>query len=94
MNLGVNEESFSRNLITAYDLKSWVDEAEEHIYLIFFTENDKLFVLNAAITDFNVKITINRDESFCSTLLNTNLPETYNDSAEAVTFENLALFLS
>jgi FkbM family methyltransferase len=92
VDLGVNEGNFSKNLISTYNLKSYGIEAEAHIYQKFLTGKDNLFVLNAAITDFNGKISINRVEGLCSTTLNTNLHEATDDSVEAITFDKFASY--
>jgi FkbM family methyltransferase len=92
VDLGVNEGNFSRNLISTYNLKSYGVEAEGHIYRKFLTGKDNLFVLNAAITDYNGEISINRVEGLCSTTLNTNLHETTYDSVEAITFDKFTSF--
>lgn len=92
VDLGVNEGKFSRSLIATFNLNSYGVEAEEHICRNFLTGIDNLFVLNAAITDFNGKTTINRNENLCSTLLKTDLHETSDNSVEAITFDKFALF--
>jgi len=86
VDLGVNEGNFSRNLIAAYNIRSYGVEAEEHIFRNYLTGIDNLHVLNAAITDFNGRTSISRNENLCSTLLNTNLHETSEDSVQAITF--------
>lgn len=92
VDLGVNEGNFSKNLIATFNLKSYGVEAEKYIYHNFLTGKDNLFVLNAAITDFNGKIPINRVEGLCSTVINTNLHEISDDSVEAITFDKFKSF--
>lgn len=94
VDLGVNEGNFSRNLISTYNLKSYGVEAEEHLYQKFLIGKDNLFVLNAAITDFNGQISINRVEGLCSTRLNTNSYETTDNSVEAITFDKFTSFFN
>ena len=65
VDLGVNEGRFSTNLVDTYKLKSYGVEAEESIYRNFLIGLGNLHVLNAAITDFNGKTSINRNENLC-----------------------------
>ena len=87
IDLGVNQGEFSSSLISKFGLKSYGVEAEKDIYAKHLTSIANLEVLNAAITNFSGETQINRNDKFCSTILEADSHQKSGDFVQALTYE-------
>jgi FkbM family methyltransferase len=87
VDLGVNRGEFSSSLISKFELKSYGVEAEEELHSKYLTSIENLNVLNVAISDFNGRAQINRNDNFCSTILQADSHQESGSFVEAITYD-------